>query len=309
MTLLLPLLAACTSAPAPDAPATPAPAGELDVRVVVLGSGTPIPDPDRSGPALALTVGGKAYLIDAGPGVVRRAAAAATNGEDALIPDNLDRVFLTHLHSDHTAGLPDLWLTPWVVGRDVPLNVHGPVGTKAMTGFIEQAWAADLRIRTEGTEHKDPTGAGLLAHEVTAPGRIYEDELVKVDAIEVPHGDWESAYGYRFEVGDKVVVFSGDTTPTPRIVEACNGCDLLVHEVYSAAAAKAISSPEFEEYHTTFHTSTDQLAALARQAKPKRLLLVHQLHMGATDGILVREITMKYAGSVQSAKDLDVIEL
>ena len=104
-----------------------------ETQVVLLGTGAPIADPERSGPSLALVVAGKAYLVDFGPGVVRRAAAAHANGIDALQVTNLETAFLTHLHSDHTAGFPDLILTPWVLGRKKPLQVYGPPGLSQMT--------------------------------------------------------------------------------------------------------------------------------------------------------------------------------
>src|SRR5512142_2751869 len=107
----------------------------------MLGTGTPNPDPERSGPALAVVSGGRAYLVDAGPGVVRRAAAAERRGITELRQQNLDIVFLTHLHSDHTLGLPDLLLSPWVLDRSAPLEVYGPPGTVAMVGHIEEAWS------------------------------------------------------------------------------------------------------------------------------------------------------------------------
>ena len=121
-------------------------------RVVILGTGTLIADPSRSGPAVAVVVGDQAYLVDAGPGIVRRAAAAAQQVIVALDPSNLTRVFITHLHSDHTLGLPDLMFTPWQNGRQAPLEVWGPPGIRSMTANIEAAWVEDIKIRTLGPE-------------------------------------------------------------------------------------------------------------------------------------------------------------
>src|SRR5262252_8075703 len=137
------LAATLTSQMLSQPPAQPkAPATSL----VVLGTGTPNADPDRSGPALAIVVNGTAYLVDAGPGVVRRAAAAQRQGVQALAPNRLDKVFITHLHSDHTVGLPDLIFTPWVLEREKPLAVYGPPGVKAMTDHLEQAYAEDIHV-------------------------------------------------------------------------------------------------------------------------------------------------------------------
>src|SRR3954451_13338879 len=115
-------------------------------KVIILGSGTPIPDPSSSGPCVAVVVNGQAYLFDAGPGVVRRAEAAAEKfGIPALDATKLTRLFFTHLHSDHTIGYPDVMLTPWVVGRSEPLEVFGPIGTAAMTDHLRQAYDADIK--------------------------------------------------------------------------------------------------------------------------------------------------------------------
>src|SRR5437016_5754294 len=119
-------------------------------RLVLLGTGTPNADPERSGPALAVVVNGSAYLVDAGPGIVRRAEAARQKGIAALTQPNLKIVFLTHLHSDHTLGLPDLIFTPWVLDRTAPLEVYGPRGTKAMTAHLTAAYIEDVHVRLDG---------------------------------------------------------------------------------------------------------------------------------------------------------------
>ena len=152
-------------------------------RLVLLGTGTPNADPERSGPATAVIVDDQVYLFDAGPGVVRRAAQAARDrGIPALRPANLSRVFLTHLHSDHTVGLPDLLLSPWVLGRSEPLAVYGPPGTLGMTEGIMAAWSADVDARLNGLEPRgaNPDGYRAIAHEIR-PGIVYEDDLVRVE--------------------------------------------------------------------------------------------------------------------------------
>src|SRR5215813_14625870 len=124
-------------------------AGALRTKVVLLGTGTPVPDPERSGPATAIVVDDSAYLIDFGPGVVRRAKAVVLDRHiTALEPANLKVAFLTHLHSDHTAGYPDLILTGWTAGRRTPLEVYGPAGLQSMTEHILQAYRIDIETRT-----------------------------------------------------------------------------------------------------------------------------------------------------------------
>lgn len=295
-------LAAALVAPG-DSGAQPRPAGRT--RVVMLGTGNPNADPDRSGPAVAVIVDDRPYLVDAGPGVVRRAASAVRAGQGALAAERLGIVFLTHLHSDHTVGLPDLIFTPWVLERAEPLRVFGPPGVQAMTNHLLAAWGEDIRVRIEGREHANRTGYKVRAT-VVRPGVVYKDDKVTVKAFAVPHGDWKYAFGYRFETPDRVLVISGDTRASRAVVEACNGCDLLVHEVYSTARF-ATRPPKWQAYHKNAHTSTAELAVLARDARARSLLLYHQLYWGATDADLLREIREGgYRGPVASALDLGV---
>ena len=295
---------AIAAPPADTLRATPAARDSEVTRVVILGTGTPNADPDRSGPCVAVVVRGKAYLVDAGPGLVRRAAAAQRNGIEALAPDKLGIVFITHLHSDHTVGLPDLMLTPWVLERREPLEVYGPPGVRTMTDHLLAAYAEDIRIRLDGLEPDKTDGWQVQAHEITA-GLVYQDSNVKVTAFEVPHANWRHAFGYRFQTADKIVVVSGDTRPSDAVVSACQGCDILVHEVYSAERF-ATRPPEWQRYHADAHTSTTELAAIATRAKPRLLVLYHQLFWGTDDEGLVREVRLGYDGAVVSGRDLEV---
>ena len=274
-------------------------------RVVILGSGTPNADPDRSGPAVAIVVGDAVYLVDAGPGIVRRAALAArTDSIPALDPPHLRRVFLTHLHSDHTTGLPDLILAPWVLGRTEPLEVYGPPGTTRMVGLLEQAYSEDIAIRLRGGEPSNKTGYAANARDVAA-GQVYRDSNVIVTAFEVPHGKWEHAFGYVFKTSDRTIVVSGDTRPSDAIVRACNACDVLVHEAYDADALKARPA-DWQAYHTAYHTSSLELAELATRARPKLLVLYHQLSWRGSDSAVVSQVRSRYRGAVVSSRDLGV---
>jgi len=278
-------------------------ASATKTQVIMLGTGTPIADPDRSGPAVAIVVNGSSYIVDCGPGVVRRAAAAAKHSDiNALNAENLKIVFITHLHSDHTLGYPDLILSPWVLGRKEPLQVYGPIGLQSMTDHILKAWEKDIDIRTSGRANK--TGYKVQAHEVM-PGIVYKDANVTVKAFLVNHGSWDQAFGYRFETADRNIVISGDTTYSDAIVKACNGCDVLIHEVYSQAGFDK-RPPDWQKYHSHFHTSSGQLAKISGDAKPGLLVLYHQLFWGTTEDELVAEVRKGYAGKVVSAHDLDV---
>lgn len=284
----------------------PASSGELQskTQIVLLGTGTPNADPDRSGPSVAIVVNDTPYIIDFGPGVVRRAAAAHRKGVKGLQVENLKRAFVTHLHSDHTLGLPDLIFTPWTLERKEPLEIYGPGGIKAMVQHIMKAYEQDIDIRTNGLEPSNKTGYKVNAHEIK-PGVVYRDQNVTVKAFLVSHGSWKQAFGYRFETPDRIIVISGDCTPSASVVENCNGCDVLIHEVYSQAGF-ATRPPEWQKYHSNFHTSTRELAEIARKAKPGLLILYHQLFWGVSEEDLLKEMRESYSGNVVSGRDLDI---
>lgn len=301
--LLFLLAAACSMEqrgpdPRPaDAPEQPVNLA-VGTHVVLLGTGNPNPDTARFGPAVAIVVNGEPYLVDAGAGVVRRAVAAG-------IPvTKLRRVFLTHLHSDHTIGMADLLLTPWVLERTEPLEVYGPAGAEALMSHLTMAYDADIRNRVDGLQPQNPTGWQSIVTPVRA-GEVYRDSLVTVTAIPVPHADWDEAWGYRFETADRVIVVSGDTRWSDALIAACDGCDVLVHEVYSDTGF-AKRTPEWQAYHGLAHTGAADLGRLATEARPTLLLLYHQLHMGTSDDALLQEVRATFSGRVVSGRDLGV---
>jgi len=279
-----------------------------NTQVVFLGTGTPRPDPQRSGPATAIVVNGSPYLVDFGPGVVRRAAAAYDKGVKGLAVEKLDIAFVTHLHSDHTVGYPDLIFTSWVQGRDKPLRVYGPKGIQDMTNHVLLAWQADIDIRTKGFERRDPAGAVVEAHEIE-PGMVYKDSNVTVTAFPVLHGDVPQAFGYRFDTPDRTIVISGDANPSPALIESCRKCDVLIHEAYSVDYVPA-KVPNWVEYRSRFHTSTTQLAEIARKTEPKVLVLYHRGVRRAggdiSDEQYLEEVRRTYRGKIVIAHDLDI---
>ena len=278
-----------------------------NTQLILLGTGTPNADPERSGPALAIVVGQQSYLVDFGPGIVRQAAKASREFNDMLEPlkpSNLRTAFLTHLHSDHTAGYPDLILTPWVLERDQPLKVFGPKGLKRMTDNILQAYDADINYRIDGLEPANTEGWKVDVTEIDE-GLIYQDELIKVSAFKINHGTWDNAFGYKFETADKTIVVSGDTGPSKKLIEASKNADILVHEVYSQDGFNQ-RSEVWKEYHSTHHTSTVELASIANQAQPELLILNHILFWGASEDELLGEITERYNGKVSLGSDLNI---
>jgi ribonuclease BN (tRNA processing enzyme) len=272
-------------------------------QLVLLGTGTPNAEPDRWGPSLAVVVNGTPYLVDAGAGVVRRAAAAHEAGVEGMKVSRLSTVFLTHLHTDHTVGLPDLMFTPWVLERGQPLRVFGPPGTERMAGHLREAYREDIAVRLDGLEPANHRGHQVVARDVS-PGVIHEDENVRVTAFPVLHGSWPLALGYRFETPDRTIVISGDARPSPEIARQCQGCDILVHEVYAEAGWRE-REPVWRRYHRDSHTSGPELGRIAAQAQPRLLVLTHQLLWSATPEELLAEIRAGFGGTVAYGKDLD----
>ena len=295
------------------ADAAPASAPTPRTQVVMLGTGNPPADPDRSGPATAIVVDGTPYLVDFGAGVVRRAKSAAVDkGIAGLEPVNLRVAFVTHLHSDHTVGYPDLILTPWVIGRRVPLEVYGPTGITAMTEHILTAYQADFETRMKDralyTVGAFREGHAVNAHEVK-PGVVYKDANVTVTAFATKHA--MESYGYRFDTPDRSIVISGDTNPTQATIDACRGCDILIHEVLTHDWLSR--RQDFHAYAAAHHTTTTQLTELATKAKPGLLVLYHASlsirpavdNQRSTAATLLSEMA-KYPGRVVVARDLDV---
>ena len=273
-------------------------------QLVFLGTGTPNPDPNRLGPSAAVIVNGQPYVIDCGAGVVRQTQAARKKGMTALRVKNLTRLFFTHLHSDHTIGYPDVIFTPAVTGREEPLQVWGPTGTKHMTDHILKAFSQDVETRLHGGEPAIP-----IAYEVKVTefgeGEVYKDDNVRVIAFEVMHGTWQNAYGLRFETPDRVIVFSGDTTYCPNLIEHARGCDILVHEAYSASGLSD-RAPEWKAYHSTFHTSGPDVGRIAAEINPKVVLLYHLLPFREPEEQVLQEVRTVYDGDVRLANDLDI---
>jgi ribonuclease BN (tRNA processing enzyme) len=282
--------AAGTATPGPRGPG--ASAGETSI--LVLGVGTPAMSAERSGTSIGVIVRGTIYIFDAGPGVERRmfeARARVNNGIQRIGP-----VFITHLHSDHTLGLPAMLYH--VRSPGTPFTLYGPPGLKNMMTHILAAWQEDRDERVNGLQHSSPVGWETDVHEITS-GVVFKDSNITVKAFEVPHGGWQHALAYRVETPDRSIVISGDTRPTDTIVQACNGCDVLIHEAIFEAAV----TPEYiKEYHTT----PAQLGEIAARAKARMVVIYHHAPATIPASEFVRAVSASYQGPVMFARDLDI---
>jgi ribonuclease Z len=282
-----------------------------DFRVTLLGTGVPIPSPDRFGPGTLIEAGNQKLLIDAGRGITMRLF-------QLKIPiGKIDPLFLTHFHSDHTSGFPDLWLTGWLESafgtRRKPFRVIGPTGTKALTSNLERAYAADIKIRIED-EKLPPEGIAILAEEFEADGVVYEKDGVRVIAFQVDHGDAiKPAYGYRIEYGGRSVVVSGDTRYNENVVKHGTGTDLLIHEV--AAARPALMTQAFMQRIIAHHTTPREAGLVFSRTNPKLAVYTH-LVLPASDTVLpatvadlIAETRTTYSGPLEIGEDLMSFEI
>ncbi len=274
----------------------------IKTRIILLGTGNPYPNPDRSGPATAVVYGKRFFLFDAGAGVERRISAAK------LPISGPEATFITHLHSDHTLGYPDLILTSWIMRRNKALQVYGPHGLQRMTNLLLQAWSEDIDTRTEGLEKEKREYLRVNVHEIK-PGIVYDSAGVKITAIPVLHGSWKEAYGYRIDTPDRSIVISGDTRPCEALVKASTGVNVLIHEAYPSETLKPEKRPGGEywvEYSKQFHTSDVELGKIAAEAQPKLLILTHLGRVSGAGDVLINGVRKGgFNGNVVVGKDLE----
>jgi len=291
-------------------------------KVVVIGSGTPATDPRHVGISVAVVVNGQPYIIDCGPGFWRNSQAntPAYGGKiAALEPKNLTRLFLTHLHFDHTEGLAEFMLSPWIYFREGPVQVYGPPGTENVVRLLTEAYTKDINLQMFGLETLDATGWKLEAKDVL-PGEVYNDKNVRITAYQNHHGTWDYTYAYRVVTYkpdggvDRTIVFSGDTSLYDGMEEAYAGADILFHEAYSFDPKNNpydAKAPVTVEYMNAFHTSIEQLAGVLKKVNPKVTVLYHYVVFtpaNATDQERgVKDIKkFGYDGVVIQSQDCDI---
>lgn len=275
-------------------------------QLILLGTGNPNPWPDTAGPATVIVVNDTPYIFDAGEGVMRRAEAAFRKYNlKGLHRKGFRHLFLTHLHWDHTVGVPEVMMTPWTQGREGPLLIYGPTGTSHMAKSFLEAFRQDIAIRVKGLEPATRHGWQVEATEFDG-SYTYRDENVTIEAFPVCHGDIKNAVGYKVTTPDRVIVLSGDTAYCPIIAEKAKGADILVHEGYSTESHAKLPA-DWAAYHTAFHTSGADIARIANAAKPKLLVLSHHLTWkGDPVSLIADETAESYDGVVVSGKDLDL---
>jgi ribonuclease Z len=273
-----------------------------EIKVTLLGTGSPVPAMNRFGPSILVQAGGQTFLFDAGRGAMQRLAQLRVRWQD------IDALFLTHLHSDHVVGFPDLWLTGWLVGagRDRPLLVWGPRGTKRMMSHLEQAYDFDIRIRLYD-DQTAPDGVVILAEDMTE-GVVFEKGGVTIKAFEVDHTPVRPAFGFRVDSGGRSVVLSGDTRVSENLIRHAQGADLLVHEVASPESfQRAGVSPERAGQVIAHHVTPEQAGEVFAKTKPRLAVYSHIVLADASEEDLIPPTRRTYSGAVEVGEDLMVL--
>lgn len=273
-------------------------------KLFILGTGTPNPNPERMGSSYLVLANDEPYLFDYGTGVVRRIASFSPSwgGEyQALEVENLKYAFLTHIHSDHTLGLADLIITPWIMGRSEPLKIFGPKGAKYMHTNIIKAYQPDIDYRIYGTQPQNSTGYKVIFNELKDKF-VYQDENIKVTAFLNDHGDLQESYGFLIETNDKKILISGDTAMSKNLISYGENLDYLIHEIYSQKGFNN-KTPDWQKYHQAHHTGPKDVAEIANLLQPKSLILSHILFWGSSEQEILDEVKTFYSGKIIVAED------
>ena len=281
-----------------------------DTKLIILGSGTPNPDPERYGSGYAVVVNESAYIVDFGPGIVRRISAMSPSWGGEFPSMELQKIniaFLTHIHSDHSGALADLILTPWIMGRDEPLKLYGPPGLNAMSKNITEAYIDDINYRLYGSQPANKLGYTTQVSEISSDGVIFKDENVEVTAFKNAHGDFKNSFGFLFTTKDKKILLSGDTAVSENLKKYGKDLDILVHEVFSSETF-VNKTKDWQIYHQAHHTSSIDLGIIADELKPKKLVLSHILFWGASEESLINDVKKNFNGETIIANDLMIIE-
>lgn len=280
-----------------------APALSQNLKVTLLGTGSPRPVMERFGPSILVEAGKERLLFDCGRGATQRLYQLKVPFAD------LTALFLTHLHSDHIVGIADLYLTGWIFGRSTPLRIWGPTGTMEMMSHLEQAYQFDIHVRRDVDEKLPAQGVVVVAQDIEQ-GVVYRNGDLKVTAFTVDHAPIKPAFGYRVDYAGHSLVLSGDTRYSENLIQFAQGADVLIHEVLDPEAYRAsdqVYSPEQKQKVISHHTTPEQAGAVFNRVKPKLAVYCHVVPSAAPD--LAAHTRKIYSGPLEVGEDLMNIEI
>jgi ribonuclease Z len=280
-----------------------APAYSQNLKITLLGTGYPRPLMERFGPGVMVEAGKEKLLFDCGRGVTQRLYQIKVPFGDVTA------LFLTHLHSDHIVGIPDVYLTGWLLGRTTPLRVWGPEGTADMMSHLQQAYQFDIHTRRDIDEKLPGQGAAVIAKDIEQ-GVIYQNHNLKVTAFAVDHAPVKPAFGYRVDYAGHSVVLSGDTRYSENLISFSQGTDVLIHEVIDPEAYLAgdrLFSPEMKQKVLAHHTTPVQAGNVFSQVKPRLAVFYHIVPFDAPD--LIAHTRNTYSGLLEVGEDLMTIDI
>ncbi len=276
------------------------------ISVVLLGTGNPRPSLERFGPSILVTADSERLLFDCGRGATQRLF------QRGIPLGEVRSLFLTHLHSDHTVGIPDLWLTGWIFGRTRPLEIRGPAGTRELVAGLEKAYAFDVHMRRD-VDEKLPAGGVQIAASDVSEGVVFEKGRLRVTAFLVDHGPVRPALGYRIDFGTRSVVLSGDTRPSPNLVKAARGADVLIHEVIDPdverkGAAGNLTAEQVRRI-IAHHTTPEEAGKIFTAIRPRLAVYSHIVPSTAAVSDLVPLTRKTYSGPLEVGEDGMEIEI
>jgi ribonuclease Z len=273
------------------------------MQVIILGSGSPLPDPARAGPSTLVRTTAGDLLFDCGRGVLMR-AAAVVSGAAAF-----RALFLTHLHSDHVTDLNDIFTMRWVMSLSPnPLPVFGPVGTANLLRATEAMLEPDIGYRL--AHHDDLRWRPSSTVTEVEGGAVFEEGTVRVTAAPTDHAPVRPTLAFRVDEGDRSVVISGDTVPCPGLDELCAGADLLVHTVVRRDLIEQVGLPRLTDV-LDYHSSVPEAAETAARAGVGTLVLTHLVPAPApgTEQEWLDQATAHFTGEVVLAADLLTLDV